>query len=139
MKEAYVSLTVAKLLKLKGFDWDCHHLYYCKNNGEIVEKWIHFNASRNFNRWISQYAEYVSSPTHQMAISWLWETYNINIVINFVSESGKCVYNIIHSPFKMDDISSYPIVFDCHEEAVNAALENTLIKLIYDAGRILKK
>ncbi len=138
MEEPYVSLTVAKLLKLKGFDLECHHFYYCKNNGEIVEKRMHFVANRNSNRWINQYAEYVSAPTQQMAISWLWKTYNINIVIQFVSESGKCVYNIIHSPFKMDDISSYPIVFDCHEDAVNAALEKTLVKLIYDAGRILK-
>ena len=138
MEEAYVSLNVAKLLKLKGFDWECHHFYYCRNNGEILERYMQFIANRNSNRWKNQYAEYVSAPTLQMAISWLWETYNINIAVQFINESGKLVYNISHPTIKFDDILSHPMFFDCYEEAVNAALENSLIKLIYDAGRILK-
>jgi len=65
--EDYVSFETAKLLKEKGFDTECDHLYA---NGRILSA----NSICNWNRGETIFANYkneCSAPTLQMAMKWL--------------------------------------------------------------------
>lgn len=126
MKEVYVSYEIAKLLKEKGFDWDCEHYY--KPNGEIVRT-LHTESSRHINSSVL-YEHQCLAPTQQMACKWLIETHNIHIEPHFLRASGDYVYDIIHSPLELDDIHSFPTVFNTKEDAVEAALQYCLTNLI---------
>ena len=129
MKEVYVSFDVAKLLKEKGFDWECHHFYYCKNNGKIVEKWIQFIADRNSDRWINPYAEYVSAPTQQMACDWLRDK-QIDILPDCSLVDRKYSFHIINRYKTGGEIIHSDEIYDKYEDAIEAALEYCLTKLI---------
>ena len=72
IKEAYCSYEVAKLLKEKGFDIPCYGRY------SVRSQEFHLDTTKPCNNGgISQY----SAPTHQMAMAWLREVYNIHIAI----------------------------------------------------------
>ena len=125
MNEAYVSYETAKLLKEKGFDWECR-AYWHENNKELIE-----SQSPCYLRNITNPCWFGNTaPTQQMAMRWLIETHNIHIETHFLRASGDYVYNIIHSPLKLDDIHSFPIVFNTREDAIEAALEYVLTNLI---------
>lgn len=72
MTEDYVSFEVAKLLKEKGFDWECATLYDIRN-GEFLEK----QTGYVFNN--SQWDNFITAPTLQMAMKWLREVCKIGI------------------------------------------------------------
>ena len=137
VKETYVSLEVAKLLKEKGFNEKCrggYHSEFDDNDNPIImlEEWT---AQPYSNDFVDE-GFLCSAPTHQMAIKWLREEKNILI----------CVYPVINLPVK-DNYTFYwrwdgkkkrhdaPHVGDKHnyesfEEAVEAALKYTLENLI---------
>lgn len=77
MKEAYVTFEVAKLLKEKGFYWDCEHYY--KPNAEIVRT-SHTEASRHINSSVL-YEHQCLAPTQQMVCRWLREEHNILVTV----------------------------------------------------------
>lgn len=77
MNEVYVSYEVAKLLKEKGFYWDCEHYY--KPNGEIVRT-FHTEGSRHLNSSVL-YEHQCLAPTQQMACRWLREEHKMFISI----------------------------------------------------------
>lgn len=110
MNEQYVSFETAKLLKEKGFDWDTDKVY-------------------ERNLMACRYEDY-PMPTQQIAIRWLVKNHNIHIEPHFLRESGDYVYNIIHSPLALDDIHSFPVVFNTIEDAIEEALEYALKNLI---------
>lgn len=60
--EDYCSYEVAKLLKEKGFDWECEHV-------------IWEGADDNYEN----YDKAIPNPTHQMAMKWLREVYKLSI------------------------------------------------------------
>ena len=72
--EDYVSCNIAKLLKEKGFDENCAALYHLRT-GEIIQQGVGYV----FNN--SQWENFVSAPTLQMAMKWLEEKYGIFCVI----------------------------------------------------------
>lgn len=137
MKEAYVKFGTAQLLKEKGFDWDCHHFYYRKNNGKIVEKWMQFIVDRNSDRWINPYAEYISAPTQQMAMRWLRKR-GIHIMPTIgcdVDRTPRIFYRAIIVLFNDYGDIDYrdPLDengYDEPEDAIEAALQYVLTKLI---------
>ena len=99
MKEDYVSYEVAKLLKEKGFDWDCEHYY--KPDGEIVRT-LHTEGSRHINSSVL-YENQCLAPTQAMAMRWLREEHKIDISVTTDDgswwikitelESWSCVFN----------------------------------------------
>jgi len=126
MNEVYVTYEVAKLLKEKGFPQStsiCNVVY--KPNGKMS-----FNANSFINSHYLFKDWYIFAPTQQMAMRWLIKTHNIHIETHFLRASGDYVYDIIHSPLKLDDIHSFPIVFNTREDAVEAALKYCLTNLI---------
>ena len=132
LKEDYVSLEVAKLLKDKGFDECCYACYDFFESGVTLYKgWtfeyegipVHNSSSK------------IKCPTHQMAMKWLREAKGIYITI------GHGDYPSLKKHFFMPTIEDLEAVygvddeevtqdFDTYEEAVEAALKYCLTKVI---------
>lgn len=109
IKEAYCSEEVSKLLEKKGFHESCTGLnkLMCKNNEKPI-----------------------LCITHQKAMAWLREVYNIHIATHPIAMKG---YNAII--YDVADFDDYGIIddTDCFlhpEEAVEAALKYCLENLI---------
>ena len=126
--EDYCSYEVAKLLKEKGFDkfntygWD--------------EKLFDKEHPRNFSISFDNKEYWISCPTHQMAMAWLREEHEIDIIpiirhsLKYAQESPfrdyacrvyDCDGNIILSATKW---------YSRYENAVEAALKYCLENLI---------
>lgn len=76
IQEAYCSFEVAKLLKEKGFNELCSRYY----NSQFDEmRTVGDICMMNWN--LSD--EYLSIPTHQMAMAWLRDVHHIAINIGF--------------------------------------------------------
>lgn len=116
IKEAYVSFEVAKLLKEKGFNWECEYCYNLPNN----------NPYSNADYKVSY-----PKPTHQMAMAWLREVHHIAINIGW-GEIFEDQYKWWCIVLNMDNCDIlYEINHHAsYEEAVEEALKYTLEKTI---------
>lgn len=126
VRESYCSFEVAKLLKEKGFIESCYGRY------SIRSKEFHFDCTKVYNNG-SNFM--YSAPTHQMAMAWLREVYNICITIYPDKENGyeAVLYNIkddVEIILQSFGIYGYHIFEDSYEEAVEAALSYCLTNLI---------
>lgn len=131
MNEQYVKFGTAQLLKEKGFDWFTYSYYTRDDVDEKPYLGMENLCPDNWNGEVDEVNDlWFSAPTQQMACRWLRKEHNIHIEPHFLRESGDYVYDIIHSPLKLDDIHSFPIVFNTKEDAVEAALEYVLKNLI---------
>ena len=102
--EDFVSVEVAKLLKEKGFD-------------EMV---ISFYPPGDVQR-----------PTHQMAMKWLREVHNINIMPESVWDGKKWEYQLfIVTPQNADSPYYEHIPYKSYEECVEAGIKYCLENLI---------
>lgn len=126
--EDYCSYEVAKLLKEKGFNWDCI-TYYVDSKPNNVQYSMLFE---NNTSWEERCC---SAPTHQMAMKWLREKYNIyiNIQPDFPSDKDyKMCWlwstNTLHE--NCISMEGYGCYIETYEEAVEAALKYTLENLI---------
>ena len=74
IKEDYVSFEAAKLLKEKGFDWECEYFYdWYEDDDEYII------CSNGLSCNDENYPTYYSMPTLQMAMKWLRELHNLVI------------------------------------------------------------
>lgn len=95
--EDYVSYDTAKLLKEKGFDESIETLigpeeiiYHLDENS--ISRQIHSTIS---NSEINIYSEGVSCPTLQMAMKWLREVHNLDIIVPPQFDNSKWTYSAI--------------------------------------------
>ena len=72
-KEQYVTFEVAKLLKEKGFDWDCWFAFF----EDELQPQFWFNRPHK-NTEIPSNKNIISSPTQQMVCDWLIKEKNIH-------------------------------------------------------------
>lgn len=124
--EDYCSFEVSKLLKDKGFDAECRAAY--TNYGKL------------FTTQIQQYITNILcskgtlwdciAPTHQMAIKWLREEYNIIFVFKPASFSGENCTFWTYELWCGDNFEGEILSFKTYEEAVEAALKYSLENLI---------
>jgi len=128
MEEDYISFETAKLLKEKGFDENCAALYDLRN-GEFCKK----QTGYVFNN--SQWDNFITAPTLQMAMKWLREKYNIYISIQPDFPSDKdykmcwcCCVSILHENCISTKWNQCYI--ETYEKAVEAALKCCLKNLI---------
>lgn len=71
-QESYVSFEIAKLLKEKGFDWDCTS-HFDSYHIECPNTPMNSNSTKY---WVSR-------PTHQMACAWIRDKgYHIAVLFN---------------------------------------------------------
>ena len=123
-QEAHVSFETAKLLKEKGFDWDCRDYYEILDNGEYIER-------PNGINWVdnNDYAGCISMPTQQMALRWLREVYKIVIAISvpYYHPNKFCV---TIQDVRCEPIKNYELKrFDSYDEACDAAIKYCFEKL----------
>lgn len=109
VEEAYCNPEIAELLKEKGMDKKCFTHYIQKNNSDGT-------------------SEAVTTCTHQRAMRWLRETYDIYIVFFHTNRSGWW-YNI--TDMETSDVYYTSTTNKCsYEETVEAAIQYSLEKLI---------
>lgn len=131
-KEQYVTFEVCKLLKDKGFDWDCEHYY--KPNGEIVRT-FHANGSHNINSSVL-YEHQCLAPTQQMACDWLREEHEIDIIpiirhsLKYAQESPFRDYACRVYDSDGNIVLSATKWYSRYENAIEAALEYCLKNII---------
>lgn len=126
--EDYVSFEVAKLLKKKGFDIETNTYYYATSEYTKNEM---YKSPNNTNWNNNEY--YYSAPTHQMAMKWLRENYDLHIIVypykRGTSAKGWCcqvflTYNLLgYDKYTNETCNSY-------EDAVGEALKYSLENLI---------
>lgn len=140
--EDYVSFEVAKLLKEKGFDSDevgdngGFYSERCYESGHGVktksgqEVGIVYDDLTNSEL---DYDEYLR-PTLQMAMKWLREVYNQNIILDMISLDEDCY---VLWTFNVYCNKNYKIIwgtkqpkYDTYEEACGAAIKYCLTNLI---------
>lgn len=127
IKEAYCSFEVSKLLKEKGFGEECSYRYIAEPDYKTPE----FVCSP-----IGNGSKYLyNAPSHQMAMAWLREVYNIHIEIYVIKNYDKKVceytYTIMDLNFPgSDDGIDCCNKYKTYEEACEAAIKYCLEKLI---------
>lgn len=129
IKEAYCSLETSKLLKERGFNEKCrgcYHYEFDDNDSPVVmfEEW----TAQSYNNDFVDEGFLCSAPTHQMAMAWLREIYDIYIVFFHTNKSGWW-YNITDMRDSYVFYSSEKTMCS-YEEVVDAALKYTLENLI---------
>ena len=118
IKEAYVSLEVAKLLKEKGFDIECKTAYYC----DCLIDYTMFGFCGD--------EELIFAPTQQLAMAWLREVHHIAINIGWgeVFEEQYRWWSIV---LNMDNGDLYDEHYNAtYEESVETTLKYVLENLI---------
>ncbi len=132
--EDYVSFETAKLLKEKGFDWDCKQVYDLVRpqscaDGKMYDNFPDKNPNAN--------GELVSAPTLQMTMKWLRENFNINPVPYALSIGWAFdIFDLSNRDitgckkiFSMD-LPSKLECYNSYEEACESAIRYTLENLI---------
>ena len=113
--EDYVSFETAKLLKEKGFDWECETRKFYPEPDYDQES-----------------TDGVSTPTLQMAMKWLREVHNIHIAVIVAYHHIPRRYEAhIMKLENIDDfILNQQVDFASYEEACEAAIKYCLENLI---------
>lgn len=124
MKETYCSYKVAKLLKEKGFDWNCI-AYYVNSEPDNVK---YSTLFENNTIWEKRCC---SAPTHQMAMKWLRDIHHICIVVYPFThrERGTYTSDICTTKMTMEE-GHLRGVWDTYESAIEASLEYVLENII---------
>ena len=130
IQEDYVSFEVAKLLKEKGFNEACEYCYAYFSDDDI--RVFPLNPSHNAQILSKDRYPYI---THQLAMKWLREKFNCNIVLDMCSDNNNDCY--VLWTFNILQNKNYKIIwgekqpkFNTYEEAVEAALKYCLENLI---------
>ncbi len=123
IKEDHVSFEVAKLLKEKGFDERSAASYDLK--GELKEGYANWNKA----------PIWYAAPTHQMAIKWLREIYDLHIIAYpFKSGNDTSTKHYCCQVFKTFNLLGYEKytneTLTSYEEAIEAALKYALENLM---------
>ena len=131
--EDFVSFKIAKLLKEKDFKEKCNATY----NLETGE----FKTEKTYQIWTTKLGKYISAPTLQMAMKWLREKYNYQIIVTpeygdveympgqWQEEFLGWKYTII--PFNGNKSIMHPSVYSittesAYESAIKYCLENLI-------------
>ncbi len=114
--EDYVSFEIAKLLKEKGLEGSIH-TFYTEKGTEIESAYV---VPSNFFP--------IYRPTLQMAMKWLRENHNIQIVISPYNTLNKTWSYYISKNF--ESLTQCFYAFKTYEEACEAGIKYCLENLI---------
>ena len=114
--EDYVSFETAKLLKEKGFDWEC--------------KAVKFYPEPDYDQ---ESPAGVYAPTLQMAMKWLRKQHNLYVKVEIGEDEGSFWYDFDIIPIggnaivpEDDEISIYHEPEEALEAGIKYALENLI-------------
>lgn len=126
MTEELVTLETAKLLKEKGFVWECERTISCD---KIIRRW---NRPQDISCCTEIDGELVEflCPTLYVAQKWLREIKDLHIEISYMYENY-WIYDILTIPnHDLVGLSDRPIIhYKSYEEALEAGIQEAL-KLI---------
>ena len=129
-KEQYVTFEVARLLKDKGFDWECR-AYWHEDDRELIE-----SQSPCYLRNITNPCWFGNTaPTQQMACRWFWEEkgLNINAIYGDYPSQKRSFWmpqiDSLDGCYGVDDEDFFR-EYDSREDCIEAALEYALRNLI---------
>ena len=129
MTEELVTLETAKLLKEKGFVWECERTISCD---KIIRRWNHPQYISCCTEIDGELVEFLC-PTLYVAQKWLRETKNLHIEIyRSAVGSGYAIVKADNGTWQEDDDSRGPNdggLWDTYEEALEAGIREAL-KLI---------
>ncbi len=127
MTEDYVSFETAKLLKEKGFDWECR-AFYVKSKECGIEL---FPSDRSHNYNDDVYPR-ISAPTIQMAMKWLRKKKGIAIIpiISSILDNERFLWDIKIVVAKTNETYSQGWIYEEPEEAYETAIKYALENLI---------
>ena len=121
IKERYVNLEVAKLLKDKGFDEECTKTYNISNGQMYI-------GGETCNNELTEISELITAPTQQMACDWMIENYKIYIDVSFVSGKGYvgtiCDISDFDNAFDIVETKYYSCIETVYNEALKYVLTN---------------
>lgn len=121
ISESYVSFDCAKLLEKKGFDCICDKYYIAK----------YFDSNPYLSNDIpNDCFDYVSAPTHTLAIEWIRVNFGVWINIGFDSWGSEQFYWQINQKGNKDLHAENSLEYNTPQEATNTALVYALTKLI---------
>ena len=125
--EDYVSFETAKLLKEKGFDWECLGTYSTGDKELSISSECPYSNDLNDDMFIA-------TPTLQMAMKWLREVHNLVIQIEFIDylEHGEVwLYSVLERrTIKRLTGRDEDFTEHSYEEACEAAIKYCLENLI---------
>lgn len=126
IQEAFCSYEVSKKLSNDGFDEPCSQFYNSlgqRCEGSQVCKYSN-------SAFVKTFSECIAAPTHQMALAWLREYYNLHIIVYALSLGWYFeVYDLLEKditgckPLYKVGIPNKEDVFDTFESATDAAIE----------------
>lgn len=123
--EDYVSFKTAKLLKEKGFNEKGVKVWYDESGEMYCDR-----REIKYQIKIENYEKFFQCPTLQMAMKWLREVHNIDIIISVSSKDEsddkmKYIYEIVSKQFIGTDN-----VKRTYKESCESAIKYCLEKLI---------
>jgi hypothetical protein len=124
IKEEYVSFETSKLLKEKGFDWECFGYYVDDEPYDVKHSFL----GETNSTWEARCS---SAPTLQMAMKWLREVHKICIVVYPFThrERGTYTSDICTVTMTMEE-GHLRGVWNSYEEACEASIKYSLENLI---------
>lgn len=129
MTEELVTLETAKLLKEKGFVWECERTISCD---KIIRRWNHPQYISCCTEIDGELVEFLC-PTLYVAQKWLRETKNLHIEIYRSAVGyGYAIVKADNGTWQEDDDSRGTNdggLWDTYEEALEAGIQEAL-KLI---------
>jgi hypothetical protein len=132
IKEDYVSFETAKLLKKKGFDWECACISHPQCGMSLLGHMINntgLQLTREADLCIDK-ENLLTIPTLQMTVKWFLKKYNIFICVLFLEESDGYGYTIENIVKKKYVVTSKNSSYKEPEEACEAAIRYCLENLI---------
>lgn len=124
INENYVSFETAKLLKKKGFDWNCI-TYYVDDEPDGVKYSMLFENNRTWED------KCCSASTLQMAMKWLREMHNINIDIVSIWNHKRFEYQVfVITPENAKHCYIDDELYLGYEQACDSAIKYCLENLI---------
>lgn len=123
IKERYVNLEVARLLRDKGFNEGTYGFYYC---GELLFNYERLQINSKHTNLL------VSAPTQQVACDWM-RTRDVLITYDLAPIGTTLmvkVYKEVYDGSSYDWVEATTIIRDTLEDAINDALKYALEKLL---------
>jgi hypothetical protein len=117
--EDYVSLELAHILKSKGFDVITHMFYNEYYNNALM---VNINGLKNTSS-----DSFISAPTHQMVIQWIWK--NLGMWISIRHGLKYFVFNIYdsnHGTRYIADTEEHKKIHNVTESAIKYVLTNMI-------------
>lgn len=135
LHDVEVSPRVSMMLKEKGFEAETYSYYLDSSDDPSIAPELRItNKWRNWNEGEDAY----SAPTHFLALKWINKNFGIWIEVNHITTSGIRRFHVTIWDYK--DTEDYQTihcengvgykVWDTPEEALDAALEYSIEKLI---------